>query len=126
MNNPLPILIVDQACGDAIDWVVQELTIIGLQTLRTFDFQAARDANTGCPCPHHGTDPCDCQMVVLLVYKGNRHPVSLVAHGHNERTWLYMVDTPQQRADPYLEATIQQALVHSQPFPLSSQLSSAV
>jgi hypothetical protein len=111
-------MIMDKACGDAIDWATQELTAAGLQTLRTFDLQAAHNVNTEhvftCrPCPHYGKDPCDCQMIVLLVYQADRHPVSLVAHGYNERTWLYLVDTPQQRADPHLETTIRQALIRS-------------
>ncbi len=123
MSSTLPLMIIEQACGEAISWVIQELTGNGLQTLRTFDLQAAQHGhteqvntehvNTCRPCPHHGTGPCDCQMIVLLVYQGNRPPLSLVAHGYNERTWLFLVDTPQQRADPHLEATIRQVLIHS-------------
>ncbi len=52
-------------------------------------------------------------MIVLLVYQGSHSPVSLVAHGYNERTWLYLVDTPQQRADTHLEVNIRQALIRS-------------
>jgi hypothetical protein len=50
-------------------------------------------------------------MVVLLVYGSGRQPVSIVAHGHNGQTWFSVVDTPQQRADPRLEAAIRLALV---------------
>jgi len=50
-------------------------------------------------------------MVVLLVYGSDRQPVSIVAHGHNGQTWFSVVDTPQQRADPRLEAAIRLALV---------------
>ncbi len=113
MSSTLPIIVMDQACGDAISWVIQELTKSGLQTLRTFDVKAAQHVGTDCPCPHHGTGPCDCQMIVLLVYQGSCHPVSLIAHGYNERTWLYLVDTPGQRADAHLEANIRQALIRS-------------
>jgi hypothetical protein len=123
MPSTLPLIIFDQACGDAISRVIHVLTSIGLETLRTFDLQAAQHINTFCPCPHHGTGPCDCQMIVLLVYQGSRHPVSLVGHGYNDRTWLYLVDTPQQRADPYLEAKIRQALVCSLPTKLPEKLS---
>jgi hypothetical protein len=113
MSSSLPLIVRDQACADAINWAIQELTGTGLHTLRTFDLQAAQYVNIDCLCPYHGTGPCDCQMIVLLVYQGSRHPVSLVAHGYDERTWLYLVDTPQQRADPQLEATIRQALIRS-------------
>jgi len=50
-------------------------------------------------------------MVVLLVYGSERQPVSILAHGYNGQTWFSVVDTPQQRADPRLEAAIRQALV---------------
>ena len=68
--------------------------------LRTFDLQIARQAQTSCPCPHHGTDQCDCQLVVLLVYQDHREPLAIVAHGYEGQTWFSVVDTPQQRADP--------------------------
>lgn len=34
----------------------------------SFDLPSVLTTPTGCICPHHGTDPCDCQMVVMLVY----------------------------------------------------------
>jgi len=103
-------LILEQPCDEAMAWVVRQVSGAGLQILRTFDLQVARIAHTECPCPHHGTDHCDCQMVVLLVYADNYQPISLVAHSHDDKTWLSLVDTPQQRADPRLETAIRQAL----------------
>ncbi len=103
-------LILEQPCNEAIAWVVRQVSGAGLQILRTFDLQVARIAHTECPCPHHGTDQCDCQMVVLLVYADNYQPISLVAHSHDGKTWFSLVDTPQQRADPRLDTTIRQAL----------------
>jgi hypothetical protein len=35
----------------------------------------------------------------------------LIAHGHDDQTWFYVVDTPQQRADPRLEMAIRQTLI---------------
>jgi hypothetical protein len=81
-----------------------------LQVLRTFDLQLARLAHTEYPCPLHGTQQCDCQMVVLLVYAEQYQPVSLVAHGYDGKTWLSLVDTPQQQADPRLEEAIIRAV----------------
>jgi len=100
----------EQPHDAAIAWVVGQISEAGLHVLRTFDLQLACLANTERACPQHGTDQCDCQMVVLLVYGDNYHPISLVAHSHDGKTWLSLVDTPQQRADPRLEATIRQAL----------------
>jgi hypothetical protein len=103
-------LILEQPCDEAMAWVVRQVNGAGLQVLRTFDLQVARLAHTECPCPHHGTEQCDCQMVVLLLFADNYRPISLVAHSHDGKTWFSLVNTPQQRADPRLEATIRQAL----------------
>ena len=99
-------LIMEKPCDEAMAWVMRQANAAGLQVLRTFDLQMARLAHSECPCPHHGTDQCDCQMVVLLVYADSYRPISLVAHSHDGKTWFSLVNTPQQRADPRLEATI--------------------
>jgi hypothetical protein len=41
-----------------------------------------------------------------LVYKIDQGPITIIAHGYNGQTWFSVVDTPQQRADPQLEAII--------------------
>lgn len=117
MSDSSPFLILEQPCDDAIDWVARQISSAGLQVVRTFDLLVARQTHASCPCPHHGTEQCDCQMVVLLVYGSGGYkpsesqPVSIVAHGYDGQTWFSVVDTPQQRADPHLEAAIRQALV---------------
>lgn len=116
MGDKDPFLILDQPCDIAIEGVIRQIGLTGLRVMRTFDFQVACHTEAKCPCPNHGTEQCDCQMVVLLVYGGNKQPVSIVAHGHNRQTWFSLVDTPQQRADPRLEAAIRLAL-----FPRISQ-----
>ena len=122
MSDGIPFLILEQPCDAAIDWVVQRIGNAGLQVVRTFDLHVARckqgDTHANCPCPHHGTEQCDCQMVVLLVYGSDGHtssehqPVSIVAHGYSGQTWFSVGDTPQQRAAPHLEAAIYRALAH--------------
>lgn len=110
MSDSYPFLTLEQPCNEAIAWVVSQVSGVGLQVVRTFDLQVARHDPADCPCPHHGTDQCDCQMVVLLVYGDNYQPISLIAHSYDGRTWFSLVDTPQQRADPRLEKAIRQAL----------------
>ena len=111
MNSSILFLVMNQSCNKAVEWVDLKLKSAGLHMLRTFDLKEARATHADCPCPYHGTDQCDCQMVVLLVYYGDRQPVSLIAHGHNDQTWFYMVNTPQQRPDPRVEIAIRQALI---------------
>jgi hypothetical protein len=113
MNNNSPILTLDQPCDEAVDWLVGKVNQVGLSVMRTFDLQVARGAQVNCPCPHHGTELCDCQMVVLLVYAVDMLPVTLIAHGNNNHTWFSVVDTPQQRADPRIETIIKQIAVRS-------------
>jgi len=110
MTNNSPFLLLDQDCREAVEWIIDRFSSAGLQAVCTFDLQVARQANVDCPCPHHGTDECDCQMVVLLVYKTGHQPISIVAHGYDGQTWFSVVDSPQQRADPKLEACIRHAI----------------
>jgi len=110
MNDSYPFLILEKPCSEAIAWVTRQIGREGLQVMRTFDLQAVRHNPVDCLCPHHGTDQCDCQLVVLLVYGANYQPVSLVAHSHDGKTWFSLVDTPQQPADPGLEKAIRRAL----------------
>lgn len=110
MTEPSPLLVLDQACDEAVDWVVVKISQAGLRVVRTFDLQMAMHTRVACPCPYHGTQACDCQMVVMLVYATPGDPVTLIAHGHNHHTWFSLVDTPQQRASPRLEAAIRHAI----------------
>ena len=123
MSGSLPILILEQPCDSAIDWVVRQISGIGLQVVRTFDLHVARQDPTSCPCPHHGTDHCDCQMVVLLIYGSEREPISLIAHGYDGQAWFSVVDNPQQKADPRLETAIRLALAPHIPAPILNQAS---
>lgn len=111
MSDTTPFLVLEKPCNEAISWVTRHVSDAGLQVKRTFDLQVARHGLAVCPCPHHGTYECDCQMVVLLVYGSEGQPVSIVAHGHSNQTWFTIVDTPQQRANTHLERAIEEALV---------------
>jgi hypothetical protein len=110
MSDNSPFLTLEQPCDVAVDWLTDRFSQSGLSVIRTFDLQVARDSQVICPCPHHGTEQCDCQMVVLLVYASTPQPVTIIAHGYNNRTWFSVVDTPQQRADPRLEAIIRRLI----------------
>jgi hypothetical protein len=75
-------------CQTAVDALTEALEGDGLRVYRSFDLQAALTYLPNCGCPHHGTAPCDCQYVVLLVYDAAALPTQIVAHGRDERTWL--------------------------------------
>jgi len=108
--NTSPFLSANHSCDDALQWTRKQL--------QTFDLHNARVGLHDCPCPNHGTDECDCQMVVLLVYGTasdvstplDTSPVTLILHGNNGQTWLSIVDDPRQEAETKLLAAIRQAL----------------
>lgn len=110
MSNSDPFLFLRKTCNEAIAWVASRICDAGLQVIRTFDLQTALHDMADCHCPLHGSEICDCQMVVLLVYGRNYHPLSLIAHSYNSSTWFTLVDTPQQRADPRLQRALRKAL----------------
>lgn len=110
MNALSPFLSVDRSCEETLQWLSQRLSRAGFRTLQTFDLHDARFAVTDCACPHHGTDQCDCQMVVVLIYGKAEEPATLMLHGNDGQTWLSLVDTPLQHPDPSLQSSIEQAL----------------
>lgn len=110
MTNSAPFIILRQSCDEAVNWASCKLEQNGFQTVRTFDLQAARLAHLDCPCPHHGIAQCNCQMVVLLVYKGNSAPVTMVVHGTDETSWFYLINILQQSVGQQLKKNIEEAL----------------
>jgi len=82
----------------------------GLQIVPSFDLQNARATQAHCTCPYHGTERCNCQMVVLLIYPQVGEHVTLVIHSHNEQTHISLVDNPQQRPNQELVNLISEAL----------------
>ena len=95
----------------AITLVMDSLASAGLQVLQSFDLRMARATQIYCCCPYHGTEDCDCQMLVLLVYGHDENPTTLIAHGHDGRTFLSLVDNPQQRSEAGALELIRQALL---------------
>lgn len=106
-----PFLGLKKDCSEAIQWISGHLKGSGLQVVQTFDLHATRLDHSLCSCAHHGTEQCDCQMVVLLVYENGFPPTSVVAHGHDGQTWFMLGDAPQENIYTSLEAAIQYALV---------------
>lgn len=105
-----PFLSINRPCDEVLRWTKKQLSRAGLRAMQTFDLHAARAGLHDCPCPNHGTEECDCQMVVVLVYGDAEAPATLFLHGNGGQTWLSLVDEPRQRVDSKLLATIKQAL----------------
>lgn len=110
MNQANHLLTLNSDSETAISNVIHRLAENGLEVMRSFDLQAARAAHTCCTCPHHGTEQCDCQMIVLLVYDRQSGPLTLVAHGYNGHTHFSLAEAPNQDWERLLKTMILQAL----------------
>jgi len=110
MNMLSPFLTLNCSCDEALQWSSQNLMQNGLRVMQTFDLHTARHALEDCPCPHHGTSECDCQMLVLLVYGEAVEPATLILHGNNGQAWLSIVKTPNQKTNTETVTAIQNAL----------------
>jgi hypothetical protein len=111
MSTLMPFLVLDRSYDQVLVWVKQKLAGAGFRVLKTFDLQVARLAHPECPCPHHETDDCDCQMIVLLVYGKQEDPATLVIHGMDSRSWVSLSGPAGRRASQYLEAVIRRAIM---------------
>ncbi len=111
MNSLSPFFSADRPYDKVLPWLMQQLNRAGLHVMQTFDLRLTSLLKLGdCPCPHHGTDQCDCQLVVLLVYGSESQPVSLVVHGKGGQTWLSLINHPGQLAGKRTVTAIQHAL----------------
>lgn len=110
MNIGSPFLSMNSSCEDTLRWINEQLLQSGLRPIQTFDLQTARLGLHDCACPHHGTEKCDCQLVVLLVYGDMVEPATLILHSNDGKTWVSTSDNPLQRADKKLMNRIRQAL----------------
>ncbi len=98
-------------CGQVIHQVTQLLASKGFLLIESFNLQSARASHRMCPCPHHGTDQCSCQMAVILVYADGTDPVTLTIHGNDQQTELAIDDTPVKPGCRALKNAIVDALV---------------
>jgi hypothetical protein len=108
--NISPFLSVDYPCDQTLTWTREQLLQAGLRPVQTFDLHAARAASHDCSCPNHGTDKCDCQLVVLLVYGNVIEPVTLILHGNDGQTWLSFGSSLIQHTDEVIRCTIEHIL----------------
>jgi hypothetical protein len=111
MNTLSPFGLMDCSCDETLKWAQMQLSRAGLRAMQTFDLHSARHHSLeGCPCPNHGTNACDCQMVVMLVYGETTEPVTLILHGNDGKTWISFAANFSQRIDAKLQARIGEIL----------------
>ncbi len=92
-----PFLSLNHPSDTSLVWLKERLAAANLRVVQTFDLNMARQALEDCPCPHHGTDQCDCQMIVLFIYADAAEPATLILHGNDGQTWVSLVERPGQQ-----------------------------
>ena len=115
MYQTMPLTVLSGEFQDAIARTKERLTALGLQVMLSFDLQVARASHTNCTCPHHGTDQCNCQLVVLLIYQNEKQLLTLIVHGHDGETELAYVEPPTQQPDQDLIKDVRLALTSIKP-----------
>lgn len=110
VQSSFPLITFQANCDQVIGQVSQYLETAGYLILESFDLQSAREAHSECNCPHHGTEKCNCQFVVLLVYSDDSNPNTLTIHSCDQRTELTVVDTPGMRNSEQLKMSVLKAI----------------
>lgn len=110
MSTLIPFLALEQTCEQVHAWVNLQLTSAGFRVVRTFDLQTARLAHLDCTCPNHGTENCNCQMIVLLVYQNKSIPATVIIHGQEGKSWLSLAAPEGKRVSQRFETAILRAL----------------
>ena len=105
-----PFFSVMYPCDETAKWLDQWLSKIGFKVLQTFDLQDVRLSIKDCPCPLHGTDPCDCQMIVLFIYGNTSVPATLILHGYDGKTWISLAEGLGQTPNTMLVTIIKETL----------------
>jgi hypothetical protein len=119
MSMLIPFLILDQTCEQVLAWINEKLPHAGFRVVQTFDLHVARLSHPNCPCPHHGTDDCNCQMIVVLIYGNQGDPATLVIHGQEGTASLSLGIPFNGHTNQHLEVAIRHVLVPHRIYPAS-------
>ena len=90
----------------------------GLRVVRSFDLHAALATHADCECPHHGTEQCSCQFVVLLVYGAPSTstefaPVVVTTHSRDGQAEVEIVQDANAHTEPWLAEQVTAGLLQA-------------
>lgn len=106
MNQAMRLSTLNLDCETVIANLTRQFSYHTLRVVRSFDLQSACASFTELTCPHHDDSPCDCQLVVLLIYGVEATPVSLMLHSHRGITEIDLVTYSGNRPERNLEKII--------------------
>lgn len=112
MNNQRtsPIRVIYTHCSQFVSPLRQALEAVDLWVVQSFDLRSTRALHEGCTCPNHGTERCNCELVVLLVYPPSGDPATLTLDGRDGKTFVYIVDATGSAQTSAVEELIQEVI----------------
>lgn len=119
MNNQgtSPIRVIYAHCSQFVSPLRQALEAVDLWVVQSFDLRSTRALHEGCTCPNHGTERCNCELVVLLVYPPSGDPVTLTLDGRDGKTFVYIVQVagsaPTSATEELIQKVVQNVAVFS-------------
>jgi len=109
-------VLLDLNGDEAVKTICEALRSHGFYVLRSFDLRLALTAaEVGCECPHHGTEKCDCQFVVLLIYGEAAEPLTLTTHSHNNQTRVQIVRDATMKPDARFAESVMTLILETSP-----------
>jgi hypothetical protein len=94
-----PLIVINQEFATTVAQVTAILKSDGYFVQQSFNLRTAMNSKSGCTC---NREPCNCQMVVLLVYAQEGPPATLVFNGDQSQTQISLVTGASQLAHPEL------------------------
>ena len=98
-NQRSELLTFNMNSEDAVKFILDRLQRAGLHVIQSFDLRETSTDENDCHCAVHKNSLCDCQLVVLLVYDLNTRPATLIVQGNRLKTYLSLVEMPDQIVD---------------------------
>ena len=92
----------------------QTLAKRGLRVVRSFDLRSALATHAGCECPHHGSEQCTCQFLVLLIYGPAGAPVVVSAHSRDGQAEVQIVQDANAYPDARLAEQVMSSLIEAE------------
>jgi copper chaperone CopZ len=88
-----PTFFINRVFDEATRITVETLSNQSYRVVTSFDLQNAAASHELCTCPHHGTDKCTCQYLVLLAYPCNQgKPLVIAVHGRGQKSYVSLLE----------------------------------
>jgi len=95
MSYSEKIVTIEAPVDEIVQTLMNAFSALGLNVNRSFNLQSACAPHHS-PCPHHGTIPCSCQLVVLMLYDWEGKQCGLTIHGNEGQSEVAIIKADQE------------------------------